>query len=547
MTGEALVVPALQESAHGDDPLEPRTSGGGIGRRAPSDRAKDLRLRRRRRWLSGQRERAATDPRCSTWTRDAAGCSVSATQTVDGRKLSTLSLEDAPADLIQSRQSSRNAVEALTDLALIALSAELLGVMEKAQEITFDYLRIRKQFGKPIGSFQALQHQAVNIYIRIETTRSLVYQVAANNDPYRIDPALAVAVKAKASEDAMFVTEACIQIHGAIGFTDEHDIGLYLKRAMLLSSLFGNAAAQRRRYVKIAELTAIAPRSGTSRHPQRNVIAWTGPICPAEPGEVMSEEQTVTYELDGEVALVGLNRPDKRNCFNPTVMKQLREAIERAGEEAKCGIIFGHGDNFCAGLDLRWAAENWKNGRSQRLPFPFNRNTYFEAMARGNIPFIAALHGATLGGGLETAAAAHIRVADETTFFGLPEGTRGIFIGGGGSVRVARLIGFARMQDMMLTGRVLKPDEAERYGIVQYLVPKGQSMAKAKELALKICKNAPLSNFAITNSLPRLQDLSYDDGLFFERMVAEYTRSPESIARLNQFLDKTAPRVRMPE
>src|SRR5215469_2350060 len=68
----------------------------------------------------------------------------------------------------------------------------------------------------------------------------------------------------------------------------------------------------------------------------------------------MSEEQTVTYELEGEIALVGLNRPDKRNCFNPTVMRQLREAIDRAGEEAKCGIIFGHGDNFCAGLDLRW-------------------------------------------------------------------------------------------------------------------------------------------------------------------------------------------------
>jgi enoyl-CoA hydratase/carnithine racemase len=258
----------------------------------------------------------------------------------------------------------------------------------------------------------------------------------------------------------------------------------------------------------------------------------------------MSEEQPVTYELEGEIALVGLNRPDKRNCFNPTVMKQLRGAIERAGEEAKCGIIFGHGDNFCAGLDLRWAAANWKNGRSQRLPFPFNRNTYFEQMARGNIPFIAALHGATLGGGLETAAAAHIRVADETTFFGLPEGTRGIFVGGGGSIRVARLIGYARMQDMMLTGRVLSAEQAERYGIVQYVVPNGQHLAKAKELALKICRNAPLSNFAITNSLPRLQDLAYDDGLFFERMVAEYTRSAESIARLNQFLDKTAPRVR---
>src|ERR1700744_1016879 len=235
----------------------------------------------------------------------------------------------------------------------------------------------------------------------------------------------------------------------------------------------------------------------------------------------MSEEQTVTYELEGEIALVGLNRPDKRNCFNPDVMKALRAAIERAGEEAKCGIIFGHGDNFCAGLDLRWAAENWKTGRSERLPFPFNRKPYFEAMARGNIPFIAAVHGATLGGGLETAAAAHIRVGAETAYFGLPEGTRGIFIGGGGSVRVGRRIGFSRMQDMRLTGRVLKVDEAERSGIVQYIVPKGQHIAKAKELALKTGMNAPLSNFAITNSLPRLQDMSYDDGLFFERMVAE--------------------------
>lgn len=261
----------------------------------------------------------------------------------------------------------------------------------------------------------------------------------------------------------------------------------------------------------------------------------------------MSEQKMVTYELEDEIALVGIKRPDKRNALSPEVMKQLLEAVMRGGEEAKCGVIFGHGDHFCAGLDLAWAAESWKGGRSQRLPFQFNRNTFFEAMARGNIPFIAALHGATLGGGLETAAAAHIRIADETAFFGLPEGTRGIFIGGGGSVRIARLLGFARMQDMMLTGRALKPDEAERYGIVQYVVPKGQSMAKAKELAKRICKNAPLSNFAITNGLPRLQDMSYDDGLFFERMVGEYTRSPESIERLRQFLDKTAPRVRMPD
>ena len=255
MTGAALVVPALQESAHGEDFLEPRTQA------AEADSS----LR-----LTGIKTFVCADgadgflvsafgrdgPALYYVARDASGASLSATQTVDGRKLSTLVLKDAHADLIPSRQSSRSAVEAVTDLALIALSAELLGVMEKAQEITFDYLRIRKQFGKPIGSFQALQHQAVNIYIRTETTRSLLYQVAANNDPYRINPALAASVKAKASEDAMFVIQGCIQLHGAIGFTDEHDIGLYLKRALLLSSLLGNAAAQRRRYVKIAGLTA---------------------------------------------------------------------------------------------------------------------------------------------------------------------------------------------------------------------------------------------------------------------------------------------------
>src|SRR5438132_2275786 len=180
----------------------------------------------------------------------------------------------------------------------------------------------------------------------------------------------------------------------------------------------------------------------------------------------MSEGQVVTYELEDEIALVGLNRPDKRNCFNPDVMKALLEAVLRAGEEAKCGIIFGHGDNFCAGLDLRWAAENWKTGRSQRLPFPFNRNTFFEAMARGNIPFVAALHGATLGGGLETAAAAHIRVADETTFFALPEGTRGIFIGGGGSVRVGGWPAFARGQGWCRRGGVPQPGGAGRQAIV---------------------------------------------------------------------------------
>jgi alkylation response protein AidB-like acyl-CoA dehydrogenase len=254
MTGAALVVPALQESADVDDPMRPRTQAAG----------KDGALR-----LTGKKTFVCSDgadgflvsaggrdgPVLCYVARNAPGCTLSMTPTVDGRKLATLTLADAPGDLIPASASSRNAVDALYNLALIAVSCELLGVMEQAQEITLDYLRVRKQFGKLIGSFQALQHQAVNIYIRTEATRSLVFQIAANSDAHCIDPAMAAAVKAKASEEALIVTKACIQLHGAIGFTDEHDIGLYLKRAMLLSSLFGNAAAQRRRYIAIADPT----------------------------------------------------------------------------------------------------------------------------------------------------------------------------------------------------------------------------------------------------------------------------------------------------
>ena len=255
MSGAALVVPALQEGAHGDDPLAPRTQAAGDG--------SAFRLTGTKMFVCADgadgflvSASGRDGPELGYVARNAPGCTLSTTQTVDGRTLATLKLQDAPADRIPSRQSSRNAVDAVHNLGLIALSAELLGVMEKAQEMTFDYLRIRKQFGKLIGSFQALQHKAVDIYMRTEAVRSLVFQIAANSDPYRIDPELAVAVKAKASEDALLVTQACIQLHGGIGFTDEHDIGLYLKRAMLLSSLLGNAAAQRRRYIAVADLTA---------------------------------------------------------------------------------------------------------------------------------------------------------------------------------------------------------------------------------------------------------------------------------------------------
>ena len=258
----------------------------------------------------------------------------------------------------------------------------------------------------------------------------------------------------------------------------------------------------------------------------------------------MSSE-LITYELDGAVAVIGLNRPDKRNAINDAVVTQLRDAVVRAGDEADAGVIFGHGVNFSAGLDL---AQLLKNVES---PLPRKKrdhawHTVFDIIARGPIPFVAALHGAVVGGGLELAAAAHIRVADRTAFFGLPEGQRGIFVGGGGSVRVQRIVGYSVMADMMLTGRILSVDEAERVNIVRYVVEEGQALAKAKELAARIAQNAPLTNWKITNLLPRVNDLSHDDGLFMEYLGTSMQQAPESVQRLRDFIEKRATPLQAP-
>jgi len=249
----------------------------------------------------------------------------------------------------------------------------------------------------------------------------------------------------------------------------------------------------------------------------------------------------ITYELDGSVAVIGLNRPDKRNAINNDLVTQLHAAVVRAGEEADAGVIFGHGVNFSAGLDLAELLKNLDPATPKPRKKPKHAwHTTFDVIARGPIPFVAALHGAVVGGGLELAAAAHIRVADTTAVFGLPEGQRGIFVGGGGSVRVQRIVGYSVMADMMLTGRLLSVEEAEKVNIVRYTVEPGQALAKAKELAARIAQNTPLTNWQITNVLPRINDLSHDDGLFLEYLNSSMPRPQESVQRLRDFIEKRA-------
>ncbi|BAK65442.1 putative enoyl-CoA hydratase [Sphingobium sp. SYK-6] len=253
-----------------------------------------------------------------------------------------------------------------------------------------------------------------------------------------------------------------------------------------------------------------------------------------------------TYALEGDVALIGINRAAKRNAVSAAVMADLHEAFERAVSEARVGILFGHGGNFSAGLDLAEAASRMQGGSA---PKPWERGRWtvpLDLIARGPIPWIAALEGACIGGGLEIASACHVRVADATTFFALPEGKRGIFVGGGGAVRIQRLMGYARMADMMLTGRVLSAAEGERANLCQYVVPAGQSMETARELALKIASNAPNTNWAICAALPRIGDMGHGDGLFFEGLIGGASRNSEGAGRIAAFIERGENKVAAP-
>jgi (methylthio)acryloyl-CoA hydratase len=249
----------------------------------------------------------------------------------------------------------------------------------------------------------------------------------------------------------------------------------------------------------------------------------------------------VGLEMHGAVAVVTLRRPAKRNALNDALVEALRDVFQNLPAEAKAAVVQGEGDHFCAGLDLselkeRNAGEGMHHSRGWHVAL--------DAVQFGRVPVIAALHGAVVGGGLELASASHIRVADESTFYALPEGTRGIFVGGGGSVRVPKLIGVARMTDMMLTGRVYNAQDGERLGFAQYLVPQGQALDKAIELATRIATNAPLTNYALMHALPRIAEQPADHGLFTEALMASIAQSaPEAKERVRAFLEGKAAKV----
>ena len=248
------------------------------------------------------------------------------------------------------------------------------------------------------------------------------------------------------------------------------------------------------------------------------------------------------FEMRGAVAVVRLSRPAKRNALGDALILALRNLFETLPSTAKAAVLHGEGDHFCAGLDL---SELTERDAGQGLHHSRLWHAALNVLQFGPVPAVAALHGAVVGGGLELASACHIRVADDTAFYALPEGSRGIFVGGGGSVRIPKLIGVARMLDMMLTGRVYTAEEGERIGLAQYLTPKGAAFDKALALAERIAQNAPLTNYALLHALPRIAEQPADHGLFTEGLISAIAQSaPEAKSRVKAFLDGKAAKVK---
>ena len=254
------------------------------------------------------------------------------------------------------------------------------------------------------------------------------------------------------------------------------------------------------------------------------------------------EHTKLSVDGDG-IATLTLDRAAKRNALNAATIDELIDiftVVPRAGVRAV--VLRAEGTHFCAGLELV------EHHSEDRRPEDFMHvclrwHEAFNKMEYGGVPVIAALKGAVVGGGLELASSAHIRVADASTYFALPEGQRGLFTGGGATIRVADLVGKARMIDMMLTGRVYQGDEAISLGLAQYLVK--DSEAKAYDLARAAASNPPLSNFAICSAISHMQNMSAMDAAYAEAVVAGIVNTqPASRGRLAAFADKSAARVR---
>lgn len=255
---------------------------------------------------------------------------------------------------------------------------------------------------------------------------------------------------------------------------------------------------------------------------------------PALPSSLRAERQ-------GALALLHLARPEKRNAIDDAMVLGVETFFSELPEDIKAVVIAGDGEHFSAGLDL---GELTRRDIAASIAHSRMWHRAFEPIEFGRVPVVCVLHGAVVGGGLELAAATHVRVAERSAYYALPEGSRGIYVGGGASVRLQRLIGTSRMMEMMLTGRTYDAEEGHALGLSHYVVEPGAGLAKAIELATRIAANEAMTNFAIMHVLPRIAEQDPASGYVMESLMAAIAAGdPQAQQRLQDFLQKRAPKT----
>ena len=250
-------------------------------------------------------------------------------------------------------------------------------------------------------------------------------------------------------------------------------------------------------------------------------------------------EPVLTVRQEGPVAFLAFNRPAKRNALNDTLIAALDAFFSSIPKAVRVVVLSGTGGHFSAGLDL---SEHVKREPLEVMRHSRHWHGVVNRMQFCGVPVVAAMDGAVMGGGLEIAAACHVRVADAGTMFRMPEGQRGIFVGGGGSVRISAIIGADKLTEMMLTGRTYDAADGLRLGLAHYLVPAGCSLQKATELALEIARNSATVNYLIIQSLARISNMSSEDGLYTESLAAALSQTgADAEEGLRAFLEKRKP------
>lgn len=246
--------------------------------------------------------------------------------------------------------------------------------------------------------------------------------------------------------------------------------------------------------------------------------------------------------VEGPIATLTLDRPSKRNAMADGLLAELDAFYSHPPAGVRVAILSGAGGHFCSGLDL---SEHVARDAESTLHHSRAWHRVMEQIRLGGLITVSVLEGAVIGGGLELAVAAHVRIAEPSTIFQLPEGRRGIFVGGGASVGVGRVLGFDRMLEMMLTGRRYGAEDGLRLGLCHYAVGAGEGRALAADLASKIAANAPMSNWLMVQALTRISDMSRADGLFTESLAAALSQTtPDAEEGLRAFLEKRPPQFR---